>query len=238
MMMADGELAKIGRTEELLEVVRKVRRPGDGFHLEKQRIAGGGHHPCGAFNGGHDAFNSLDTVARDSPMLVDSARAIAEAIVVRLGTEADPHWNDKSVQVICAVLVLILLMFKDEDRSLNSLQEICSDPELLKASANKLRELGGIPGRLGSQIMTLFDKDTTVLTKEGAGVVSTITRHLSFLDSELVAKAVATSTFDPTELRKPGITLFLQIPPEYVGGAKGASSLLDVHLDPGNRRCR
>jgi type IV secretory pathway TraG/TraD family ATPase VirD4 len=39
------------------------------------------------------------------------------------------------------------------------------------------------------------------LTREGAGVLSTVSRHLSFLDSELVAAALAQSTFDPAELR-------------------------------------
>ena len=60
------------------------------------------------------------------------------------------------------------------------------------------------------------------LTKEGAGVLSTVTRHLSFLDSELVAKAVATSTFNARrELLRPGTTLFLQIPPEQLEAQRG-----------------
>jgi type IV secretion system protein VirD4 len=172
------------------------------------------------FNGGKDTFNPLDTIPCDA-LLVDSARALAEALVVRQGTESDPHWNEESVQVILAVLVLVLLMFKDEDRSLNSVQEIVSDPEMLRAAANKLQELGGIPGRLGNQLKTLFDKESSSLTKEGAGVLSTVTRHLSFLDSELVAKAVAKSTFDPAKLRTPGKTVFLQIPPDQLEAQRG-----------------
>jgi type IV secretion system protein VirD4 len=140
---------------------------------------------------------------------------------VRQGTEPDPHWNDKAVQVICAVLVLVLLMFKDEDRSLNSVQEIVSDTEMLRAAATKLQELGGIPGRLGNQLKTLFDKDSSSLTREGAGVLSTVTRHLSFLDSELVAKAVATSTFDVASVRRPGTTVFLQIPQDQLEAQSG-----------------
>jgi type IV secretion system protein VirD4 len=173
------------------------------------------------FNGGRDAFNPLDTIARDSPTLVDAARALAEALVMRQGTEPDMHWNDKAVQVICAVLVLVLLLLKDEERNLNSVQEIVSDPDMLKRAANKLQELGGIPARLGSQLKTLFEKDGSGLTKEGAGVLSTVTRNLSFLDSELVAKAVATSTFDPMVLKKPGTTLFVQIPPEQLEAQRG-----------------
>jgi type IV secretion system protein VirD4 len=145
---------------------------------------------------------------------------MATALVVRQESEVDPHWNEKAIQVIKAVLVLILLKFT-EDRDLSSVQEIVSDPDLLKAAATKLQQLGGIPARLGNQIKTFFEKDGSGLTKEGAGVLSTATRHLSFLDSELVEKSVATSTFDPSELRKPGTTLFLQIPPDQLEAASG-----------------
>ncbi len=140
------------------------------------------------------------------------------------------------MQVICAVLVLVLLLLKDEERSLNSVQEIASDPVMLKATAYKLRELGGIPARLGAQLMPLFDKDSAGLTREGAGVLSTVSRHLSFLDSELVARSVAASSFDPSELRKPGITLFLQIPPEQLGASERITPLLGVVADPRDRR--
>jgi type IV secretion system protein VirD4 len=108
------------------------------------------------FNGGTDALNPLDTIPADSPMLVDEARAMAEALVVRQGTEPDPHWNDKTVQVICALIVLVLLRFEGEERSLNTVQELASDEKLLAAAADKLRELGGIPGRLGNQLAGLF----------------------------------------------------------------------------------
>lgn len=173
------------------------------------------------FDGGKDALNPLDSIPRHSPMLVDSANALAEALVVREGHEADPHWNSKAVQVIRALIVLVLIEFKEGMRNLNSVQEIASDPDLLRAASYKLRELGGIPARLGSQLKTLFEKETGQLTKEGAGVGSTVSRHLAFLDSELVAKAVATSTFDPAEMRKPGITVFMQIGPDQLDAQRG-----------------
>jgi type IV secretion system protein VirD4 len=173
------------------------------------------------FNGGTDTLNPLDAI-QAGPMLVDHARAMAEALVVRLGTEHDPHWNDKAVQVICALLVLVLMRFMAEHRSLNSVQDIASDPKLLSAAAYKLREIGGIPARLGNQLMALFDKEKAgALSKEGAAVLSTVQRHLAFLDSELVARSVAASTFDPVVLLKPGTTLFLQIPPLQLDAQKG-----------------
>jgi type IV secretion system protein VirD4 len=175
------------------------------------------------FNVGADRLNPLDMIPANSPMLVDHARAMAEALVVRQGTEHDPHWNDKAAFVICALLVLVLMRFEGEERSLNSVQEIASDPELLAAAADKLREIGGIPARLGNQLKALFDKEQAgTLSKEGAGVLSTVARHLSFLDSELAAKCVARSTFDPaTALLKRRATLFIQICPDQLEAQKG-----------------
>lgn len=176
------------------------------------------------FNGGSDTFNPLYTIPADSPMLVDHARAMAEALVFRQGTEPDMHWVDKSVQAICAILVLVLLRFDGEERSLNTVQEIASDPEMVLGAAEKLHEMGGIPARLGSQLKTLFFKDEHQrfgLSKEGASVLSSVQKYLSFLDSTLVAASVAKSTFDARELLKPGTTLFLQIPPEQLLAARG-----------------
>ncbi len=192
------------------------------------------------FNGGKHTFNPLDTIPKDSPMLVDSARAVAEALVVRQGTENDPHWNDKASQVILAILVLVLLRFEKEERSLNSVQEIASDPKLLAAAAEKLRAMGGIPARLGSQLSVLFDP-SGMLSKEGAGVLSTVSRHLAFLDSELVAKSVARSTFKPELLLKRGTTLFLQITPDQLEGQRGllrfwVSALVRLIGSGGNER--
>ena len=194
------------------------------------------------FGSGADCWNPLDMISRTSATLIDSAKAMAEALVVRTGSEPDPHWNDKAVMVICSILVLILMRFEGKERSLNSVQEIASAPPLVASAAEKLREMGGIPARMGNQLMTLFDNERAgTLSKEGAGVLSTVARHLSFLDSELVANSVSHSTFDATCLLKPGTTLFLQIPPDQLEAQKGllrcwVSTLVRMIGASGNER--
>jgi type IV secretion system protein VirD4 len=134
---------------------------GDLYETTHRRRAQMGHRivRLAPFNGGSDGFNPLDTIPRDSPLLVDSARAMAEALVARQGTESDPHWNDKAVQVITALIVLVLLRFEGEERSLNTVQDIASDPDTVAAAGEKLSEMGGIPGRLGNQLKALFGKE-------------------------------------------------------------------------------
>ena len=173
------------------------------------------------FDGGEDGFNPLETIRADSPMLVDSARALAAALVVRQENEHEAHWNDKAVELIHACLVLILLKFYPEDRNLNSVQEIICDRKMLRGVVIKLLEIGGIPARLGNKVEGFFENGSDELTKEGVGVISTATRHLSFLDSELVVKAVSTSTFDPAQLKKRGTTLFIQIGQDQLEAQKG-----------------
>jgi type IV secretion system protein VirD4 len=114
-----------------------------------------------------------------------------------------------------------LLKFNEEDRNLNSVQEIVSDRKLLRAASRMLQQLGGLPARLGNQVADLFENDSHDLTREGASVLSTAMRNLTFLDSDLVAMAVANSTFDPTALRKPGTTLFIQIGQEQLDAQSG-----------------
>ena len=93
---------------------------GDLYEITAKRRAAMGDRivQVAPFNGGNDKCNPLDTIPCDSPLLVDSANAMATALVTSDGTEPDPHWNQKSVQVIRAVLVLVLLKFKDRGSAL------------------------------------------------------------------------------------------------------------------------
>jgi type IV secretion system protein VirD4 len=43
-----------------------------------------------------DTFNPLDLIDPASPTALDDCRDIAEALVIRIGEEKDPHWNDSS----------------------------------------------------------------------------------------------------------------------------------------------
>ena len=115
------------------------------------------------------------------PMLVDDARALAEAMVIRTGNEPDPHWSESGVMVITAVTAFVLLKAPAGERNLNTVRDIVADPELLDQCAAQLRQVGGVPGRMGAYLKGLEGK-------ERAGVMSTVARALSFLDSELVVR--------------------------------------------------
>src|SRR5262249_6804124 len=120
-----------------------------------------------------------------------------------------------------ALIVLVLLRFTGAERNLNSVAEIASNPLMMYRAAEQLIALGGISERCGNHIKGMFDSgQVPMLSKEGSGVVSTLARFLSFLDSDVVAKSLAVSTFDPAELRA-GAVLFLQIMPQFLESHKG-----------------
>jgi type IV secretion system protein VirD4 len=191
---------------------------GDIYQITARR-RGGKIVRLAPFNRGEDGFNPLDVIQNDA-MVVDNARALAEALVVRTGMEHDSHWQDKAVQCLTAILVYVLLRFTDSERSLVTVAEIVASPKMIAAVGDRLLAMGGLPGRLGDQLLGLFDPEGQP-TKEGSGVFSTMARHLSFLDSELVANAVTWSSFDPYELLRPGMTVYLQIPPDQLQAQRG-----------------
>ncbi len=77
---------------------------GDLYETTAKRRAARGKRiiRLGPFTGGVDKLNPLDTIPSDSPTLVDSAHALAAALVVREENEPDPHWNERAIQVIRA----------------------------------------------------------------------------------------------------------------------------------------
>src|SRR2546421_13018352 len=80
--------------------------------------------------------------------------------------------------------------------------------------------MGRIQARMGSQILALFDKDM-LLTKEGSGVASSVSRHLSFLDSESIARSLEWTNWNPEWLLEPGTTLYIQLPPHLADACRG-----------------
>ena len=115
----------------------------------------------------------------------------------------------------------VLLRYSGQERLLITVAEVAASPQLIAGVGDKLVAMGGLPARLGNQLLGLFDKDRQP-SKEGMGVFSTMARHLSFQDSELVARAFSHTSFDIYALLKPpGMTLYLQIPPEFAQSHAG-----------------
>ena len=176
-----------------------------------------------------DTFNPLSVIDEASPLALDDCRAIAKEMVVRTGMEPDQHWNDNAESLIAAMSAAALFM-EGEHRSVQTVRALLSDTTRRDFVLGKMRESsdwGGMLARLGSQIANLKDKELN-------GVLSTANRHTAFMDTLPIAESTKASSFDPAELRKGKVTVYLILPPEYL---RSQSALLRLWIGSMLRAC-
>jgi type IV secretion system protein VirD4 len=160
-----------------------------------------------------DRFNPLAYIRKDSPQAIDECNDLAKALVIRTGEEKEPHWNDSAEAWIAAVLALVVRYGEEPGkRSLQTMREILSHPEKLDMAVKAMCESdawGGMLGRFGGQLMQFVDK-------EKSSTLTTVARHLRFLDTPAIAESTIGNTFDPAELLAGRMTVYLILPPEHM----------------------
>jgi type IV secretion system protein VirD4 len=159
-----------------------------------------------------DSFNPLDFIDKDSPTALDECRDLAEALVTRTGEEKDPHWVDSAEAWIAALTALVVRYGEANDRSLQTVRTLLSDPAKLEMAIKLMCSSDawdGMLARMGNQL-------THFAGKELSSVMTTTTRFLRFLDTLAVSDSTKTSSFNPAELRKGKMTVYLILPPEHM----------------------
>jgi type IV secretion system protein VirD4 len=162
-----------------------------------------------------DTLNPLDLINPASRFALDEIRAIAEAMVVRTGEEKEPHWNDSVELHFTAIIAYV--MASNFDRNLQVVAAILANPEALAKVRIDMREstaYGGMLERLGYQLSHFVEKEL-------ASTMTSSARHLRFLATEAVAESTVTSSFDPRDLSKGNMTIYLVIPPDKLQSLAG-----------------
>jgi type IV secretion system protein VirD4 len=129
----------------------------------------------------------------------------------------EPHWPDKAEQFIGAVVSYVLTMCEPQDTNMKSVCDILADRTLLDRVTRSLQNSpawGGILSRLGHVLAHSG-------TEEKESVISTCNRMLRFMNSTAVEESLRTSSFDPRELTKGRMTLYLVIPAHHLRPAVG-----------------
>lgn len=177
-----------------------------------------------------DCFNALDFISRDSPTAIDECNDLADALVIRSPDEKEPHWNMSAIAMVSGVLATIVNYGGSETRSLQTAREILSQPAKLDMAIKLMCESdawGGMLARMGGQLTYFADKEKN-------SVLTTVGRHLRFLDSLAVAESTRASSFDPAKLRNGKMTIYLILPPEHM---RAQSPLLRVWIGSLLRAC-
>jgi type IV secretion system protein VirD4 len=163
--------------------------------------------PFGVCGPGSQTLNPLDLIGSGSEC-IDDCRSAADATVVRNANDPQPHWNDRSANVLTGALAYICANFSGSERSFASLREILCTPGMLEGCAKDLQKMGGVFAWLGGAMLPLEDK-------EKAGVLSTAHRHLQFLDSPAILPATA-SGWDAREFLTGKVAVYVILPPHQI----------------------
>jgi type IV secretion system protein VirD4 len=161
---------------------------------------------------GGDTFNPLERIVASYRDALDDCRALAEMLVVRTGEEKETHWNDGAEAFLAAVIALVVLLAKGEERSLQFVREILTDPESLAKAIAKMRESkawDGMLARMGGRLSHYRDREL-------ASTLTTANRHTGNLDTPAIAKITTSSSFDPAELRPGKMTVYIVLPPKHL----------------------
>ncbi|MCA9218075.1 MAG: type IV secretory system conjugative DNA transfer family protein, partial [Planctomycetales bacterium] len=185
------------------------------------------------------SYNPLDCYHGQEERIVDEARRMANALVVRTGEERDRFWNDSSVVVITLVLAFLMSEANREDANLNRLRDIVTSPHLMEQLlqyCEKSDACFGMLARMAGQVR-FFQGQT------GASIFSVVNSHLSFLDSMSIAQCLAESNFDPRELLNGKVSIYLCLPIDRVTEMAALqrillSSLLNLVFEGGEQRDR
>lgn len=161
-----------------------------------------------------DTFNPLSFIDKENPIAIDACNELAKALVLRTGEEKEPHWND-SAEGWIAALIAMVVQYGDAGegtRSLQTVREILSNPQKLEMAIKVMTESeawNGILARLGGQLTHFIDK-------EKSSTMTTVGRHLRFLDSLPIVDCTKESSFDPAALRRGKTTIYLVLPPNQM----------------------
>lgn len=170
-----------------------------------------------------DTFNPLEFIDRDSHTALDDCRDLAEALVVRTGEEKEPHWADSAEVWIAAMTALIVHIAKGEDKSLQAVRTLLTSPGEMQAAINLMCRsdaMDGMLARLGHQLTHFKDKELS-------STLTTTNRFLRFLDTRAIADSTKRSSFDPSDLLKGKMTVYLVLPPDRM---RAQSALLRLWI--------
>lgn len=166
-----------------------------------------------------DCFNPLAFIDKHSARAIDECNDLANALVVRTGEEKEPHWNDSAELWIAALLATIVYYGEPENgtRSLQTVRELATNPQKLELAIKLMQESaawGGMLARMGGQLAQFVDK-------EKSSTLTTVSRHLRFLDTPAIAANTRGSSFDPAALRSGKMTIYLVLPPDHLRAQSG-----------------
>jgi len=138
---------------------------------------------------------------------------------VRTGEEKETHWLDAAEEHISAVAATVVQYATPGRRSLQEVSEVLASPHKLDLCKKLMRQSpawDGMLARSGGKLEYFVDK-------EKASVLTTVSRFLRFLDTPAMAASTQASSFNPANLKRGKVPMYVGIvlPPEQMKAGMG-----------------
>jgi type IV secretion system protein VirD4 len=169
------------------------------------------------------ALNVLEQITADNLNYVDDARALADAMIIPSGGE-NTHWDNAARNFLTAILLYVALSPKEKDnRDLMRVRDLVSmtwampkaytGPKrpTLSALLFELIESDLADGAVKRGVSSIFNRED----KERSGIISSIDRDTSWMDSPQMAKVLRGKSLDLKEAALGGHKYFIVLPPDF-----------------------
>jgi len=157
------------------------------------------------------AYNPLDRLSADSPDLSEDATSLADALVVDPASQVgDAHWNEEAKAFLGGLIMFCVAHEEPARRNLGAVREYLTlPPDRMKALLELMQDSDAADGLVARAANRFAGK----AEREAASVLSNAQRHTHFLDSPRIAKCMARSDFQFSDLRHRITSVFLVLPP-------------------------
>ncbi len=157
------------------------------------------------------AYNPLDRLSADSPDLSEDATSLADALVVDPASQVgDAHWNEEAKAFLSGLIMFCVAHEEPARRNLGAVREYLTlPPDRVKALLELMQDSDAADGLVARAANRFAGK----AEREAASVLSNAQRHTHFLDSPRIAKCMARSDFQFSDLRHRITSVFLVLPP-------------------------
>ncbi len=168
-------------------------------------------------------FNPMQVIEdllemKDYDQIRDEANVIADMLVVKSPNDKDPHWNEKAKSFIREMILFVALSDTcTKDRAQYPLNLVTvkrmvdyvfSTPQNIAAFVEICRK--------NPFLESVSSTISLIAEGERSSVLSTIQRHLDFLNSKSVQDSITRNDFQLENIRKIPSTIYLVIPSDKI----------------------
>jgi type IV secretion system protein VirD4 len=200
----DGNCVVIDPKGELYRLTAKHRRKR--FRHKIIRL-----DPAGLCGPAANGFNPLDFIDPRASDFLDQCRDLANMLVVRTGKEPDGYWNDSAETVIAAFIAHVCASETNPVcRNLRGVRTLVASRQNYQFALEMMQQnadFHGVLQQLGAQLAWHVDREL-------GSTMSNVQRHTNLFDSPLIVDSTSSTDWNPAELRRRRMTVYLIVPPD------------------------